>query len=153
MKITTIRRHAFISSGKGRRVLATLPIAKITWRRWYPYEMLHGVQVEIKLTWKNLGTLRRTSPTVPLPTTNGHLCFLAPKTKLVDCQFVSVALKRCIRSLKDRDLQYIRFQVYESNFSWHPFDSDVLRIQMVARDKTKNFPIYLSLAYFSLWAG
>jgi len=33
----------------------------------------------IKLTWKNLGTLRRTSPTVPLPTTNGRLCFFAPR--------------------------------------------------------------------------
>ena len=44
---------------------------------------------------------------------------------------------------------YIGFQVYESNFSYHLSGSDV-RIQMVARDKTKNFLIYLSLAYFPL---
>ena len=46
MKNATISIHAFISSGKGR-VLATLSIAKITWRRCYPHEMLYGVQVEL----------------------------------------------------------------------------------------------------------
>jgi len=137
----TVRRHTFVSSEKCRRVFATLSIASVVSVR----NVIRSTG-RIKLTWKNLGTLRRTSPTVPLPTTNGRLRFFAPKTHLVDCQFVSVGLKRCIRSLKDRDLQYIRFQVYEFSFSWHPFDSDV-RIRMVARDKTKNFPIYLSLAY------
>lgn len=62
---------------------------------------------------------------------------------------MSVGLKRLSRALTDHDLQYQRFQVYELNFSQHPSGSDSL-IQMVARDKIKNFPIYLPLAYFPI---
>lgn len=79
----------------------------------------------IKLTWETLRTLRITSPTVHLSTTNGRVCFFVAMTHLFDCQFVSVGFSRCIRLLKDHDLQHQIFQVYESSFPSHFSGSDL----------------------------
>ena len=96
---------------------------------------------------------RKTSPTVPLSTINSTwtvaYASLFQRHFDLTVKLVSVGLKRLSRALTDHDLQYQRFQVYELNFSQHPSGSDSL-IQMVARDKIKNFPIYLPLAYFPI---